>query len=139
MLAVVMLGGCGLPPAAIRGEVITQDRVVGVPCAIRLWVGEIAPLDGRGSPVATAQVTSGKPFEVALDWVPDPPDASLFWISFECEGHHTKLRAFEWRFADQWQPVVDVDVVWVPKLRRPPPPPPGDAPQEARAGSSASR
>lgn len=147
VLGLGALVGCGLPPAAIRGEVITQDRAVGVPCDVRLWVGEIAPLDGNGSPVASARVSSGQPFEVGLDWAPDAPDAGLYWISFECEGYHTKLRAFEWGLADQWQPVLDVDVVWVPKPGMPYPTPQGtptppvedaEPAQEAR-GSSASR
>ena len=103
---------------------ITQDRAVGVPCAIRVWVGQIAPLDGEGSPLATAAVTAGAPFEANLEWIPDPPSASLYWVSFECEGYHTKLRAFEWSAADMWRPVVDVGVVWVPKLGLPYPNPP---------------
>jgi len=106
----------------VSGEVVTQDGVAGVPCLISAWKGKIKPLDGEGTAIATAQATSGAPFEVDLIATEDPPrsDSSLVWFSLECDGYHTRVRAFEWSAADVlWQPVVDLGRVWVPK-RKPP-------------------
>jgi len=107
-------------PLAVRGEVVTQDRAVGVPCLISAWKGKIKPLDGEGTAIATAQVRSGEPFDVDLVETEDAPrsDSALVWFTLECEGYHTRVRAFEWSAADViWQPVVDLGRVWVPRRR----------------------
>jgi hypothetical protein len=120
---VVGLLCCGCDhPLAVRGEVVTQDRAVGVPCLISAWKGKIRPLDGEGTAIATAQVKSGTPFDVDLIETEDAPrsDSSLVWLTLECEGYHTRVRAFEWSAVDViWRPVVDLGRVWVPRKKPP--------------------
>ncbi len=122
----LLCSGCA-HPLAVRGEVVTQDRAVGVPCLISAWKGKIKPLDGEGTAIATAQVRSGEPFDVDLVETEDAPrsDSALVWFTLECTGYHARVRAFEWSAADViWQPVVDLGRVWVP-LRKPPGQPDG--------------
>jgi hypothetical protein len=106
---------CALPQA-LTAEIVTQDRATGVPCRVGVWQGDIGPLDGRGSPLVTARVRSGAPFQVDLTPALEQAEASLLWVSFECEGYHLRVRAFEsGPFDTLLRPEIELGRVWLPK------------------------
>ena len=103
-------------PQALSAEIVTQDRAAGVPCRVGVWQGDIGPLDGRGTPLLTASVRSGTAFQVDLTPAFEQAEASLLWVSFECEGYHVRVRGFEsGPFDTLLRPELEIGRVWVPK------------------------
>jgi hypothetical protein len=119
LLALAATSSCAPSlPEGVTGEVVTEDGKRDVPCLLRLWRGAIRPLDGRGDPLASARVASGKPFEAALrpTGASDPGTGSL-WLTVECDGYFVKVRGVEWSGPRRLLPAVDVGPVWVPKRK----------------------
>lgn len=117
------LTGCALPVTAV-GTVVTQGRVEGVRCQIAVWSGDIGPIDGRGTPLATIETRTGQSFDIDLSLV-DAHDEML-WASFECDGFVVKVRPLDTERA--WFSILDLGRVWVPRRE-------SDSPADASGGA----
>jgi hypothetical protein len=107
-------------PVTLTGQIVTQGRALGVPCELGVWEDDILPLDGKGTPTATALTRSGEVFTVDLSLGGPRFEAHLWWVSLECRGYHLRVRALEWLPRDcLLGPVFDLGRVWVPRRRVP--------------------